>query len=260
MGHPHDGKDATPHNVTISRPFYISDREVTVAQFREFHAAASRPAYEPAAERIEDWEGQNTAYSPETNCPMQMVNCLDAVKFCNWLSRREDRPVCYIPSTTNTNTTSRVVDWQCDWDAAGYRLPTESEWEYACRAGSESRIAFGDDQRFLGDYAWYGDNSSGRTWPSALKLPNLWGLFDLHGNVWEWCYGWYDPDYYTEPESKADPRGPDGDTFRLLRGGSWINDHPANLSCSYRHNGHLPCRGRRQESQPTNRPDPRIEA
>lgn len=229
MGHPADRDDATPHIVTNSQPFFVCDREVNVAQFREFHAAASRPEYQAATERLADWPDYVTQASPLTNCPVQDVSWLDAVKFCNWLSRREDRPVCYVPSN---NPQGQAVEWECDWDAAGYRLPTEAEWEYACRAGSESRFAFGDDQRLLGDYAWYRDTSRGGTWPSARKLPNLWGLFDLHGNVGEWCYDWYDGNYYERTASKADPRGPESGTSRVCRGGSWIADNPAHLSCS----------------------------
>jgi formylglycine-generating enzyme required for sulfatase activity len=99
-----------------------------------------------------------------------------------------------------------------------YRLPSEAEWEYACRAGQTEAFSFGGDKKKLGDYGWFHDNSRG--WPHHVyqKSPNAWGLYDMHGNVWEWCQDWYGK---YPSESVTDPRGPDSGTHRVSRGGSW---------------------------------------
>jgi formylglycine-generating enzyme required for sulfatase activity len=113
------------------------------------------------------------------------------------------------------------------------RLPTEAEWEYACRAGTQTAYYFGDGADKLGDYAWYGKNSGMKTHPVARKKPNAWGLYDMHGNVWEWCLDWYG----RYPASDAtDPRGPDSGEGRVGRGGGW-DDFDADLRAAYRSYG-----------------------
>ena len=109
-------------------------------------------------------------------------------------------------------------------DASGdslYRLPSEAEWEYACRAGTQTRWSFGDDESRSGDYAWYdGNNSPFGTKAVGGKLPNRWGLYDMHGNVWEWVQDWYDDDYYNS-SPRVDPPGPTSGSNRVLRGGAF---------------------------------------
>jgi formylglycine-generating enzyme required for sulfatase activity len=101
-----------------------------------------------------------------------------------------------------------------------YRLPTEAEWEYAARAGSTSAYSFGDDTRQLVGYAWYLNNSKWKTWPVGQMQPNARGLYDMHGNVWEWVQDWYDDEYYSRSPG-TDPKGPSSGSYRVYRGGGW---------------------------------------
>jgi len=126
---------------------------------------------------------------------------------------RGDRPVI--------NVTWFEAQAYCQW--AGKRLCTEAEWERACRAGSDQLYFFGSEVAPLDQYAWYRDNSGGRTQPVAKKRPNPFGLFDMHGNVWEWCEDWYAEDYYAR-SPECNPVGPLDGEFRVLRGGSWRSD------------------------------------
>jgi len=125
------------------------------------------------------------------NCPVEQVSWNDVQDFIRKLNQRTGQT---------------------------YRLPTEAEWEYACRAGSSTRFCFGDSDSELGNYAWYYDNAGSKTHPVAQKRPNAWGLYDMHGNVWEWCSDWYG-DYPSG--SVTDPEGPSSGSIRVFRGGGW---------------------------------------
>ncbi|WP_413242593.1 formylglycine-generating enzyme family protein [Paenibacillus sp. 1P07SE] len=130
--------------------------------------------------------------------PVVEVSWHDAIAFCNLLSRRSGLQPCY----SFTDEGERVY---CDWTADGYRLPTEAEWQYACRAGTTA-YQYGE----LDEIAWYRDNADGRIQEAGRKQPNPWGLHDMLGNVWEWCWDLYDTEVYG--------------TYRVFRGGSWAEE------------------------------------
>ena len=120
------------------------------------------------------------------------------------------------------------------------RLPTEAEWEFACRAGSTTDYCFGDGEAALAEYAWYEGNSSGVTHPVGQKKPNAWGLYDMHGNVWEWCQDWCDQKYYAT-SLRVDPQGPARSNLgaHVLRGGAWHVE--ASYCRSAGRGGDFPC-------------------
>ena len=119
--------------------------------------------------------------------PLEQMNWTDAAMYCNDRSYAEGLEECYDEQT-----------WECNFDANGYRLPTEAEWEYACRAGTKTDYSFGNNEGHLGIYAWFAGNSSQKTHPVGQKKSNPWGLFDMHGNVSEWCNDWYSEVYYKQ--------------------------------------------------------------
>ena len=156
--------------------------------------------------------GSNPSYfSGEGNRPVEQVSWFDAIAFCNRLSEREQLPPYYSIDGDKV----RIAG------GGGYRLPTEAEWEYACRAGSSAPWCSGTAAGSLGEYAWYSDNSNSQTHTVATKRPNDWGLYDMHGNVWEWCQDWFG-DY--SAATQVDATGPPSGSGRVLRGGSWSND------------------------------------
>jgi formylglycine-generating enzyme required for sulfatase activity len=194
------------HRVRISRPFYLGVTEVTQAQYEA--VMGNNPSWfssnGPGKDQV---AGQSTE-----NHAVETVSWLDAVAFCNKLSEKEGlRPFYEIEAGT-----ARVRDWS----GPGYRLPTEAEWEYACRAGSQARYSFGDNEWSLGDHGWYNGNSGSQTHPVGQKRGNAFGLDDMHGNVWEWCWDGYAADYYKQSPGD-DPTGPEAAAQRVIRGGSW---------------------------------------
>jgi formylglycine-generating enzyme required for sulfatase activity len=160
---------------------------------------------------------------PQT--PVERVRWRDAKAYCDERSKKEGLRPCY---------NEKTVEWDCDYSASGYRLPTEAEWEYAARAGADAPYDFGSADK-LGQYAWYAENSDRKTHPVGQKKPNAWGLYDMYGNVSQWCEDVYSPTYYKESPT-TDPAGPAGsgkDVKRVMRGGNW-SAKPESCRASYR--------------------------
>jgi formylglycine-generating enzyme len=155
----------------VSEPFWLADREMPVVLFRRFMDDPDCPM----EDKPDSWKGVNENRSPTENHPVQGVSWTDCVLFCNWLSRKERLTPAYRLSDSN---------WELIDTADGYRLPFEAEWERACRAGTTTNFACGNDDSLLSRYAVCLQN---HTEPCGAKLPNGWGLFDMHGNVYEWC-------------------------------------------------------------------------
>ena len=178
-----DGEDDEQpvHTVRISQPFYLGVHTVTQGQWEA--VMGNNPSH----------------FTGDPNRPVEQVSWVDAQVFIGRLNAREGH--------------------------ARYRLPTEAEWEYAARAGSTTAYCFGDDnswfRRRLGEYAWYSAHAGSQTHPVGTRQPNAWGLYDMHGNVWEWVQDWYGT-YTAEPAT--DPQGPASGSDRVFRGGSWRHD------------------------------------
>jgi len=174
------------HLVKITEPFYLGAMEVTQGQWQT--VMRTRPWRNwPGVEQGKDYAASFVGWS-------------DAMEFCRRLSEQED---------------------------VEYRLPTEAEWEYACRGGTTTTFSFGDDTSNLGQYAWYFDNTQfvGEDYAHRVgqKLPNPWGLYDMHGNVEEWCQDWYAP--FASEKAVINPNGPPQGTFRVQRSGNHLSNH-----------------------------------
>lgn len=213
--------DAPAHNVTLTRPFYMSATEVTNQQFREFVNATN---YQTDAERsggygmsggnwvkTMEYSWKNLGDLPVNDqAPAVSISWNDATAFCEWLS---------------------------DQTGDRYRLPTEAEWEYACRAGTDSAWFFGDQSEEMHQYAWFLNNSESQVYPVKQKRPNDFGLYDVYGNEWEWCQDYYSPRYYSDSPVE-NPTGPAQGRERVRRGGGF--QQPAEQLTSYLRGHGLP--------------------
>lgn len=206
--------------VTMAEGFFMADRPVTVGQFQQFiDHVAKDPESRAEAEIVRNWQ-LPPAHSSDENIPVYGVSWLHAVAFCNWLSRQHGLTPCYKLTKSNDGRWRTVLDPQVH----GYRLPSEAEWEYACRAKSEMQYTFGDAEQLLGEYALYEAESWLHIWPSGKKLPNGWGLFDMHGNVSEWCEDVWHNTYDGAPLDGSAWLDKARGNYRVRRGGSWDAD------------------------------------
>lgn len=235
MGSPPDEKgrdaDEVQHEVEITRPFYFGKTEVTVGQFREFaRSAGYRTEPERDGEGGSAYSEQNGIWKHEGRKPQY-----------NWTStglpRADDHPV----SNVSWNDANAFCEWLSRKEGRRYRLPTEAEWEYACRAGTTTRYYHGDNEEGVATVgnvadasgkpkfpAWRSTTAENDGFPFSAPVgkfkPNAFGLYDMHGNVWEWCADWYDAEYYKN-SPRQDPQGPENGTHRSARSGCW-NEGP----------------------------------
>ena len=215
------------HRVRITKPFYLATYHVTRGQFRQF---VKDSGYKTDAEKgdlpgawgwdaekkgfvcSKDYLWRNAGFEQTDEHPVVTVSWNDAVAFCKWLGRKEGKT---------------------------YRLPTEAEWEYACRAGTTTRYSSGDDPETLAKVGNVADATLRAKLPDSVDntikasdgyvftapvgqfKPNAFGLYDMHGNAWQWCADWYGEDYGKSPADN--PTGPETGTERVFRGGSWYN-------------------------------------
>jgi formylglycine-generating enzyme required for sulfatase activity len=189
MGNPGDVDSRPVHKVALS-PFYMDKHEITQAVYEKLM-------------------GLNPSRHKGADHPVERVRWSDAIKFCNARSQSEGLRPCY-----------DVKSRTCDFAAEGYRLPTEAEWEYACRAGSQGDYYFDGGADALAAHAWFKGNAGRTHRPVGRKPPNPFGLYDMAGNVREWCNDRYAVDYYAKSPA-ADPHGPAAGEKAVLRGGAF---------------------------------------
>jgi len=211
-----DSDEKPAHTVTV-KGFYLSKYPVTQKEWFEVMGTTIRQQQAAA--------GGSRLYGEGDNYPMYHVSWFEAVEYCNRLSVKEGLTPAY------SGAGNAIA---CDWNANGYRLPTEAEWEYAAKGGGRDPAAYEYAGSGSADAAaWYAGNSGGGARPIATKSPNSLGLYDMSGNVWEWCWDWYG-DY--SGGAQTDPRGAPAGSGRVGRGGSW-SDSAQNIRSTSRNYG-----------------------
>jgi formylglycine-generating enzyme required for sulfatase activity len=204
--------------VRVERHFALAAREVTVAEFRRFRKDYPYFKY----------------YAPTEDCPVNSVSWYDAAAYCNWLSKEEgiaEAQWCYVPNERGDYAEGMTVKANA-LSLSGYRLPAEAEWELACRAGSVTPWSMGEAEDLLPKYAWYLANSPAESRPTGRLRPNDLGLFDLHGNTWEWCHNRYE--YFADMLDRNIEDKVDNNSHRSLRGGTFVDD-PLNVRSAFRY-------------------------